>query len=107
MKPGQYMNDYNYHDWVQFMVRVPKDRPKSPHFAAVLFGTRTDWTPGYDSGESGTSSTVPEIHYFAFPDKSTLNEWVLRAAKDKKEFFFFEVRRVGEVELRVNIDMDL
>ena len=72
MRNGKYMNDYNYHDWSKFMVRTPKERPLGPHFAAVLFGTRTEWTPAYDLNDSESSCSVPEITYFAFPDKATL-----------------------------------
>lgn len=107
MRNGKYMDDYNYHDWSQFMVRTPKERPTGPHFAAVLFGTRTEWTPAYDRNDTASSCSVSEITYFAFPDKATLSEWVLRASKEKKEFFFFEVKKVGEAELKVNVDVEV
>ena len=105
MRNGKYMDDYNYHDWSKFMVRTPKEKPTGPHFAAVLFDTRTEWTPAYDRHDTDSSSTVPDIHYFAFPDQETLREWVLRAAKDKKQFFFFEVKKLGEAELKVSVDL--
>jgi hypothetical protein len=105
--PKKYMDDYNYHDWTQFMVDRPEKKPKGPHFAAVLFDTRTEWMPAYDSHDSDSSSTVPDIHYFAFPDKETLGEWVLRAARDKKNFFFFEVRQLGNAQLQVSVDLGL
>lgn len=105
MRSDKYMDNYNYHDWSKFMVRTPKERPTGPHFAAVLFGTRIEWMPAYDEHDSDSTYSVPEITYFAFPDKETLSEWVLRAAKDKKEFFFFEVKKVGEVELKVSVDV--
>lgn len=103
------MDDYNYHDWSEFMVRSPKDAPKKAHFAAVLFETRNEWTPPYDRFDDagGTSSTIEYVQYFAFPDKELLSAWILRATKDKKKFFFFEVKKLGEVELKVNVDVEV
>ncbi len=100
---NKYMDNYNYHDWSKFMVREPNDKPKSPHFAAVMFDSHSEHS-GYE-GES--SYQVPNVVYFAFPDKETLKEWVLRAAKDKKQFFFFEVKKIGEAELKVDVDVGL
>lgn len=102
---GKYLDDYNYHDWAKFMVQDVKNKPVGPHFAAVLFGTRTEHIPAYDRDDSPTSSTVSEITYFAFPDKETLSEWVLRASKENKNFFFFEVKKLGQAQLNVNVDL--
>jgi hypothetical protein len=101
-----YMEDYNYHDWSKFMVRKPEEKPKGPHFAAVMFDTRTEYTPAYDEKDYGSSSSVPEIQYFAFPDKETLGAWLLRAKKDNKSFFFFEVKKLGEMTLKVAVDVE-
>ena len=87
------------------MVKNPRQKPNGPHFAAILFQTRSEWSPGYDRDDSGSSSTVDEIVYFAFPDKETLKEWVIRAANDKKQYFFFEVKKMGEAQLKVDVDL--
>ena len=71
----------------------------------VLFDSRTEYTPPYDRDDTGSSCEVPVINYFAFPDQATLKEWVLRAAKDKKQFFFFEVKKVGQAELKIDVDL--
>lgn len=102
-----YMDDYDSHDWADFMVREAKDKPKGPHFAAVLFETRSEWTPGYSASDGGSSSTVPSIVYFAFPDKETLGEWLLRASKESKRFFFFEVTKLGQAQLKVDLDLKM
>lgn len=107
MRNGKYMDDYNYHDWATFMVRNPAEKPKGPHFAAVLFGTRSEWVPAYDERDSPRSTSVPETTYFAFPDKETLYEWILRASKEKKQFFFFEVKKLGEAQLILNMDVEV
>ncbi len=99
----KYMDDYNYHDWTKFMVRSVKEKPTGPHFAGVLFDSHREWS-GY---ESDPGYEVPNVVYFAFPDKETLGEWVLRAAKDKKQFFFFEVKQLGDAKLQVKIDLGL
>jgi len=107
MHDGKYMDDYSYHDWSKFMVRHPKDKPNGPHFGAVLFDTRTEWTPAYDKNHPDTCVTLSEIHYFAFPDKETLVEWIKRASKEKKQFFFFEVKKVGDLEVKVSVNLDV
>lgn len=109
MSKPKYMDDYNYHDWSQFMVRSPKQRPIGAHFAAVLFETRNEWTPPYDRYDepTGSSSTIEYVSYFAFPDKQTLSEWVSRAAKNKMQFFCFEVKKIGSVEVKVNVDIEV
>lgn len=94
-------DDYNYHDWSEFMVREAKDKPKGPHFAGVLFDSHYEHS-GYE-GESGYQ--VPNIIYFAFPDQETLKQWVLRASKDKKQFFCFEVKKLANVQLVVDVDL--
>ena len=94
MSEKKYMDDYNYHDWSKFMVREVKDKPKGPHFAAVLFDSHYEHS-GYETN----------VVYFAFPDQTTLSEWVLRAAKDKKHFFFFEVKKLGNAELKIDVDL--
>lgn len=97
----KYLDEYNYHDWAKFMVREPKDKPTVPHFASVLFDSHYE-----NSGYEGDSSySVPNVVYFAFPDQATLKEWVLRAAKAKKQFFFFEVKKLGNAELKIDVDL--
>jgi hypothetical protein len=102
----KYMDDYNYHDWSKFMVREPKDKPTKPHFAGVLFDKHYE-SSGYDTRDSNYGSyAVPNVIYFAFPDQETLKQWALRASKDKKEFFCFEVKKLATVELVVNVDLE-
>lgn len=100
-----FLENYNYHDWSKFMVS-PKNLPKDPHFAAVLFETETRYEPDYHDRGSAVPYTTTATQYFAFPDKKTLEAWLLRATKESKKFFFFEVKRVGEVQLKVAIETD-
>lgn len=105
----QYTDNYNYHDWAKFMVTKSENKPTGPHFAAVLFGTRSEWTPSYDQFDSrgGSTHTVNEITYFAFPTKEILDAWLLRASKENKKFFFFEVKKLGEIELKVSTSVSV
>jgi hypothetical protein len=103
---AQYMDDYNYHDWSKFMVREPKEKPKGPHFAGILFDKHYESSGRDDDGSYGRYA-VPSIIYFAFPDQETLKQWALRAAKDKKEFFCFEVKKLANVQLVLDIDLEL
>ena len=99
---SKYMDDYNYHDWSKFMVVKPADKPTRPHFAAVMFDSHYEHS-GY---EGDSNYQVPNVVYFAFPDKETLKEWVLRASKDKRNFFFFEVKSLGNAELKVDLKIE-
>jgi hypothetical protein len=99
------MDDYNHHDWAKFMVTEASQKPKGPHFAAVLFETLEYTSPGYDEGDSDERNNFEHVVYFAFPDQETLTEWVLRASKDKKQFFCFEVKKLGTVNLKVTVDV--
>lgn len=101
-KGREYMDDYNYHDWTKFMVSKENETPKGPHFAAVLFGTRSE----ADSYSGNSYYSVPEITYFAFPTKEVLEAWLISAIKDKKKFFFFEVKKLGEAEVAVKVTTD-
>lgn len=97
MKKKKYFD----HDWVQFMVDKPEKAPKGAHFGVVLFGTRREVDP-----YTGNSYyDVPEVTYFAFPDRETLGEWALRATKDNKQFFCFKVDKLGDLAIKVNIDV--
>ncbi len=107
MRTGKYMDDYNYHDWSKFMVTKPDQKPSGPHFAAILFDVLQYTTAGYDRDDPDEHHNHEQVIYFAFPDKETLHEWVLRAAKDKKQFFFFEVKKMGEHKLLVNVDLGI
>lgn len=99
------IREYNYHTWAAYMVREPKDKPLAPHFAAVLFDTRNEWTPAYDKHNSDSSRTVTELVYFAFPDRELLAMWVGEATAAKKNFYFFHVAKLGEAAVSVQVDV--
>ena len=99
------MDDYNYHDWCDYIVKSPKEQPTEPHFAVVLFDTRTEWVPAYDSRDTETSTTVDCITYFALPTKDLLEAMVLRLAKANRKCFFFEVKKLGSAKLNVDVDL--
>ena len=100
-----FLAKYNPYEWSKFLVD-PKNMPKGPHFAAVLFETETRYSPGYDERDTGSSYSAIVTQYFAFPDKKTLESWLLRVTKEGKQFFFFEVKKLGEVELKVSVETD-
>lgn len=100
----KYLEDYNYHDWSEFMVNKSDRLPKGPHFASVLLEKESRREHDPYTGNYVTHEVMVTT-YFAFPDKETLTEWVLRASKAKKSFFCFEVKKIGEVEVNVNVDV--
>lgn len=101
----KYLDDYNYHNWSKFMVEKPENKPTGPHFAAVLFDEMSYYSPGYDQNDPTVQNSFKHVVYFAFPDHETLSAWVLRATKANKKFFFFEVKKLGQAELKVSVDV--
>lgn len=102
----KFLDNYNYHDWSGFMVKKPEQAPKGPHFAAVLFEKEhVRETDPYNG--SNSDRHIDMTTYFAFPDKETLTQWVLRAAKAEKAFFCFEVKKIGGVQIKVNVDVEV
>ncbi len=97
--------EYNYHHWTKHMVRQPEDKPVDPHYAAVLFDTRTEYSPAYDSSDYSSASTVHETHYFRFYAREELEMWVAEATRSNKKFFFFHVAKLGEATVKVDIDV--
>lgn len=100
-----FLPEYNYHEWSKFMVKKPEETPTGRHYAVVLFERRTEYTPAYDANDHASSYEVPDIEYFAFHDKATLQAFLLRVTRANKKFFFFEVKKLGEVSLQVNVDI--
>jgi hypothetical protein len=94
---------YNYHNWSQYIVLKQEQVPKSRHFAAILFDKYTPCS-GYEN-EGYQADPRPMTVYFAFPTKELLSQWVLEATQDKKQFFFFEVPKMGEVKISVNLEI--
>lgn len=101
------IRDYNYHNWSKFMVQKPEEQPKGEHYAAVLFDTRSEYSPPWDKHDTGSSYSVPQTIYFAFLKKEDLEMWVGEASKSNKKFFFFHVTKLGEANLQVKVNTDL
>lgn len=101
------IRQYNYHTWSKYMVKEPKDIPKGGHYAAVLFGQRSEYTPPYDRHDTGSSHSVPEVTYFCFYALEELEQWVAEAAQDKKQFFFYHVPKLGEATIKVSVHTEL
>lgn len=100
----KYQDNYNYHDWTKFMVEKPEQKPTGPHYAAILLEKENRYQHDHYTGK-GDSIQVDSIKYFAFPDEVTLKEWILRATKEKKSFFFFYVAKLGEAAIHINVDL--
>lgn len=93
-----------YMNWSKFVVNS-KSIPTEPHFGAVLFTQRTEFMPSYDHHGGYDSQQVEASEYFAFPNKELLQQWVTKVEKEGKKFFFFEVKKIGQVTVTVNVDV--
>jgi len=92
-----YIGQFNKSNWREFEVEKPEQAPKGQHYAAVLFGSHVR-----DDGWGGTYHQ-PNTTYYAFPDISTLRLWVAEAQGSSQKFFFFEVKQLGTLEVKVDV----
>jgi hypothetical protein len=87
------------------MVKEEKHKPTGPHYAAILFGTRSEYDPPYDEKDRGSSYTVPEITYFAFKEEQDLKQWIAEATQERYKFFFYRVEKLGEIKVDINLTL--
>jgi hypothetical protein len=89
--------EFNASNWREFEVTKAEQRPKGPHFAAVLF------TSHYKDDGYGSSYKEEMVKYFAFTKQSDLELWVKTAQASAAQFFFFEVTKLGTLEIKVQL----
>lgn len=94
---------YNYHNWSKFMVDSFEKRPTGPHYAAILFETKQEWTPPYDKDDVGSSHSVNCLTYFCFTEEENLKTWVEEATVDNKQFIFYQVSQLGKAQINVSV----
>lgn len=98
--------EYRSGEWSKYQVREPKDKPKGPHFAVVVFEKHYE-DSGYSEREGGGSYQVPHVEYFAFTEKGDMERWLASAVQSSKDFFFFRVPKMGEVALQVSVGTEV
>lgn len=98
---------FDSYNWRTFEVDKPEKKPKGEHYGVVLLDTRSEYTPPYGKHDSGGSCNVPDVMYYAFVNKEDLEMFLGEASKANKNFFFFHVAKLGEVNLQVKINTDL
>lgn len=95
------MLGFSENNWSPFAVKKPDQAPKGPHWAAVLFGKRTE----VDSYSGTSSHQVDETTYYAFTKEEQFATWVAEASISGRKFFCFKVNKLGEIDLKVKVDV--
>lgn len=84
-------------------VGCPEEMPTGPHWAALLFGTRSVYQPGYDDRDPGHTSQEDDHQYYVFNDEAELSQFILFCQEEKKKFVFFKVAGIGKAETKVSV----
>lgn len=100
-------NRLNTYRWLKFKVTKRTQIPFAPHYQAMVFTIRSEWTPGYDRDDSGSSSTVPHIETYVFEARADLDSFVSDAATTNTDFVFFHVSAPGKATVKVDVATNL
>lgn len=91
---------YHFSD---YLVKDAKSIPTAAHFAGVVIETKQEWNQGYSDRGGGYYEDVTTTSYYALPTKELLSKWVTEVHQGKKNFFFFEVKQLGSLEVKVEV----
>jgi len=86
-------------------VKNETEIPKTPHFAIVVFKSTTEWSPGYDLGDSPTTTSVIQTEYYAFTSEDRWKEAIGIFAIEKIAFVPIVISKVPSIALRAVVDM--
>jgi hypothetical protein len=103
------MTKWDSYNWRDFKVEKREQIPTTPHFQALIFTQRSEWTPPYDHHDSpgGTSYNVSDVHVYAFKKKEELELFVTEVTKSGASFVFFAVSALGKSSVKVEVAMDV
>lgn len=95
-------------------VHGPNDVPNTPHFAVIIFNTRTVHIPGDERSRTNPGHGYPaedlsynDYHYFITTDKNVLEKFVEQLEleeRNKKPYVFFTVSSKGTVTKKIQFE---
>ena len=93
------------YDLQPYRIEDPERAPSGRHFAIVLYKQENEWTPPYDHGDTGSSSTVTRTCHYAFTDKATWESAIEMLALERAKFVAMKVEGVASVRLRAVVEI--
>lgn len=84
-----------------------EEMPTGSHFAAIIFDTKTTWTPPYDRHDSPDGTTDQECvtEHYVFTDEDDLKLFLKMAHDEKKKVVFYHVPKLGSMQVEVNVKL--
>lgn len=102
------MSTFNTYNWSKHKVSKRDQIPSGPHYQALVFGTRSEWTPPYDARDgSGSSYSVENVDVYVFTKRDEFELFVSEAAKSSVSFVFYAVNGLGKATVKVEVDAAL
>jgi hypothetical protein len=103
------MSSFNTYHWHEFKVSKREQVPAEPHYQALVFGTRSEWSPPYDRHDdpSGSSSSVPNVDLYVFKQRKDLELFVDEAARTGASFVFYHVGSLGKATVHVEVKTEV
>lgn len=100
-------------DLYRHHVKQPKDAPKGPHFAIILFKTESVWIPGDERSRTNPGHGYPEhtdtfntSDYYAFLERATWEKAIhdlYLEKQDRTDVLAFEVAGVASPTVQVTV----
>ena len=100
--------ELNTYHWHSHQARERNDIPNTPHYQALVFGSRNEWSPPYDrhDDQAGTTSSTPQVDVYVFKTREELNLFVTEASKTSTSFVFFAVPALGKAQVKVTVGVE-
>jgi|SRR5271157_1665739 len=93
--------------WPGKTVEEKKDIPNTPHFQAIVFGTRAETVGSYGPPDppGDTYITVPHVEVYVFNEVFELEAFVSKATRENVSFVFYSVPSLGKSAVKVSLDV--
>ena len=103
------MKSFDDHAWRTNKVTNRDDLPKGPHYQALVFNTRIEWTPSYGPPDprNPTSETVPNVDVYVFEERTDLEKFIDQISRSDSSFVFYAVNALGKTTVTVKVDYEL
>ena len=93
-------------------VRSPADVPQGTHFAVLIYKVRQIDIPGDERsrqapghGYPAHTEEIPSTEHWVTTDKDALAKFVYKQQQAKEQIVFFEVTRLGSLQVKVDISL--
>ncbi len=77
----------------------------NPFFCIVVFESESEYHEDYDNPSRNYYANVKRSHLYVTTDKEVLGKGVLELNKDKKDFVFFQIDKLGTFEIETKLNL--